>query len=77
MSAASDYDLQPGMQLRYKDGTVVTLDRRKDFSRDGWPGWWLRDNAGGLADFVLDDPDSGWTVVEPPITPISLPEGDA
>ena len=68
-------DLRPGMRLRYRDGTVVTLARRKSPSdllpetRRGMErlpyhsGWWLRD-GGGLADFVLDADESDWTILE-------------
>lgn len=48
--------------MRYRpDGEIVTLDRRKDASLT--PGWWLREGGGGLADFVIDDPDSAWEPV--------------
>jgi hypothetical protein len=52
--------LTTGQQVRHKGGDVVTLAGRKfDDS-----GWWLMDNRGGLADCVLDRPDSDWTVLD-------------
>lgn len=63
-------ELQPGTRLQHADGKIVTLDRRK--TRDELrsrcdipyhPGWRLRDESGGLADFVIDADDSAWTVL--------------
>lgn len=64
----SSADLRPGTKLRHKNGHVVTLDRRKrpGEERHGLPyhpGWWLRDDAGGLADFVIDADESDWTIL--------------
>lgn len=64
-------DLQPGTRLRHRDGKIVTLGRRKTPPDDQhglpyWPGWWLRDESGGLADFVIDHEDSDWTVLGTP-----------
>lgn len=61
-------ELYPGDRLQHADGMVVTLARRKRPS-DGCsaipfhPGWWLTD-GGGLADFVIDDPESPWRQYE-------------
>jgi len=57
-------DLQPGDRLQHKDGKVVELFCRKhpDDGRSNapfFPGWWLVD-GGGLADFVIDEPESDW-----------------
>lgn len=60
-------DLAPGRGLRHRDGKVVTIDRRKTLG-DGsagspwYPGWWLTDGS-GLADFVIDEDDSYWTIL--------------
>lgn len=67
MSASSE--LQPGDQLRHKDGTVVTLGYRKKPGDDTHglpfhPGWWLMDAGGGLSDSVIDDPESDWTLLD-------------
>lgn len=58
-------DLKPGTRVQHKSGTIVTLDRRKrpGDSEFGLPGWWLRDEPGGLADIVIDDRESDWTVL--------------
>lgn len=64
-------DLKPGARLQHANGEIVTLDRRKTRDEDHhgipyWPGWWLRDGAGGIADFVIDggdDEPSDWTVL--------------
>jgi hypothetical protein len=61
-------DLQPGTRLQYKpdpDSLPVVLDRRKQTgdSEFGMPGWWLTDGVGGIADCVIDDPDSDWLVL--------------
>lgn len=61
-------DLQPGTRLQYADGEIAVLDHRKDPNEDhhGLPfhtGWWLRD-GGGLADFVIDAPDTDWKVLD-------------
>jgi len=60
-------DLQPGDRLQHADGKVVTLDCRKrpDDGRSNnpfFPGWWLVE-GGGLADFVIDEPQSQWVPV--------------
>jgi hypothetical protein len=63
-------DLQPGTKLRYRNTPeIVVLDRRKTPEDDRYrlpfhPGWWLAGTTSGLADFVIDDPDSGWEVIE-------------
>jgi hypothetical protein len=67
LSKIRSADLQPGTRLRYRNGEHVVLLHRKreDDERHGLPyhaGWWLRD-GGGLADFVIDDPESDWTVL--------------
>ena len=55
----SSRDLKPGVVLRWCAGKSVTLkDRKADDS-----GWWLEDNQGGLADFVIDDEGGAWKVV--------------
>lgn len=61
-------DLQPGDRLQHKDGAVVTLNCRKrpDDGRSTTPyhdGWWLMD-GGGLADFVIDQPESDWRLID-------------
>lgn len=58
-------ELQPGTKVRYEDGTIVTLDRRKTLDESDFrlPGWWVVE-GGGLADLVIDDRDSRWTVLE-------------
>lgn len=61
-------DLAPGTRVQFEDGEIFTLARRKVESdpRGGvpfHPGWWCH-GCGGLADFVLDDPDGGWSVIE-------------
>lgn len=63
-------DLQPGTRVSDKRGNTVTLDRRKTINDDHQglpfhPGWWCRE-GGGIADFVLDDPNSGWYIDGPP-----------
>lgn len=64
-------DLKPGTRLRYRLGgqSVVTLERRKRAEDDHHglpfnPGWWLADNRGGLADYVIDDEHSAWEVID-------------
>lgn len=72
-------DMTPGTRLRYgPDGKVATLDHRKDVSEHDtetpwFPGWWLTGNDGGLADYVIDDPDSPWEIV--PHEGSGLPHG--
>lgn len=59
--------LTPGTILRHKRSAAeVVLSHRKE-GRDATPhpGWWLKDNAGGLADFVIDAEHSDWEVVAP------------
>lgn len=68
LSDVKSADLKPGTKLRYKDGVVVVLDRRKTPQDDhhGVPfhaGWWLVGPHGGLADFVIDNPERGWEVL--------------
>lgn len=60
-------DLAPGTALRHANGHIVILDRRKSPDDDlhGLPfhaGWWLRDDAGGLSDSVIEELDE-WTVL--------------
>ncbi len=60
--------LRPGTRVRYKPtGTVAVLSRRKVEAEHVadipfHPGWWIDGETrwGGLADFVLDDPDGNW-----------------
>lgn len=57
-------DLRPGDRLQSKDGTVVTLARRKHPDEDHHglpfhPGWWIEE-GGGLADFAIEHPENGW-----------------
>jgi hypothetical protein len=66
--AANADALRPGTRARHVSGRIVTLDRRKHQSehdpRQPWqPGWWVIE-GGGLADYVLDDPHYGWTVLD-------------
>lgn len=66
-------DLTPGSKVRYGPRSKpVTLGRRKvieDYDeRDRphfHPGWWIEGEEGrrGLADFVIDDPESPWEPV--------------
>jgi hypothetical protein len=68
-------DLTPGTRLRLIDGQrgidgkgTVVLDRRKDPAEHvddfPWnPGWWLTEDQGGLADFVIDDENSRWEIL--------------
>ncbi len=63
-------DLPSGSRLRHKNGKVVTLERRKTSSdaRSNLPyhpGWWL-DTGAGLADFIVDDPESEWKLLDMP-----------
>lgn len=67
---AKSADLKPGTRLRWRDtNDVVTLSHRKaesdrpDTSLPFHPGWWLADDRGGLADFVIDAEDSDWHIV--------------
>ena len=60
-------DLQPGQRLQHRGGVVVTLARRKNSgdAKPGFkylPGWWVEE-GGGLADLVIDDPKSDWTLL--------------
>lgn len=65
-------DLQPGTRLVHKPtGKTVTLSHRKKPTDTGavppfHPGWWLTGTDGGLADFVVDAPDSPWEVAREP-----------
>lgn len=67
-------DLAPGTVVRWRGTSDAVLERRKDpddragadwgFGLPFFPGWWLADNRGGLADFVIDDPERfGWEIV--------------
>lgn len=71
-------DLKPGDQLKYFDGSIVTIRRRKDPNdRRGagqlrfQSGWWLVE-GGGLSDSAFDD-SNDWTLVEAPIAPTQSP----
>ena len=63
-------DLPPGTRVKHRaSGSIAVLARRKNrdehsllLSVPFWPGWWLRDNRGGLADHVIDGGD--WEVLE-------------
>lgn len=62
-------DLKPGDRLCHTHGTgmqaadlTVELARRKQAHESSLTGWWLV-GGGGLADRVIDDPNSGWTVI--------------
>lgn len=68
-------DLQPGDRLRHSpSGTVVVLDRRKTPEESPrLPGWWVRGH-GGLADFVIDDPDREWELFPPPAVDVDPAE---
>lgn len=61
MTRPASKELQPGQRLRYLDGSVVTLDRRKTPGEDSLPGWWCRE-GGGLADVVIDGGED-WTLL--------------
>lgn len=67
-------DLKPGTKLRWTGSPssgrpeIATLARRKSpdehlRSVPFAPGWWCED-AGGLADYVIDDPDSKWEIID-------------
>lgn len=61
-------EMKPGTALRHTSGHIVILDRRKSDDDDlhglpFHPGWWLRDDAGGLVDWTIDAEDSDWTVL--------------
>lgn len=63
-------DLTPGTRLRdRRDGHIAVLERRKQRTdiaphrtRPFHEGWWCV-GGGGLADFVIDDPDTNWEVL--------------
>lgn len=62
-------ELKPGTALRHTSGHIVILDVRKhpdDGRSDSpfHPGWWLRGDAGGLADFVIEAEGDHWTVID-------------
>lgn len=62
-------DLKPGMRLRWRGSSIVTLARRKDPDEPGrsipfHSGWWLADSRGGLADFVIDAENGEWEILD-------------
>lgn len=59
-TAVDPRELKPGTTVRYKNGELRTLERRKEDAS----GWWLKE-GGGLYDGVWENGD--WFVVaEPP-----------
>lgn len=65
VSRGKSKNLLPGTDVRHVGGgRTVTLDRRKG-PGESWylPGWWV-EGGGGIADLVLDAPNSVWEVVQ-------------